>query len=827
MNQSGYQDLLNNSIINVDQSIIYILILPNLNPNSVLYLDSTNTVADIVLNDGQIVIGSNGAAPVGNNITGSNDVIVTNGPGTITLSTPQPIGPTASPTFTNITVTNNVIGLTNSRLCDDILSCSTPQVTGNLLAFSAAAKVAVDSGILGSNIVTNVGSGVSGHIPSFSSNKVIQDSGIVAVNIFLADGTVLSTGDFNLNTHALTNVTTLNTKIANDLVTGPASAVGDNLCSYNLATGKVIKDSGISTASVTGGPFLRLSGASTMLGNIDTGGFEVINTSAIRNTTTNIIYGAGATSLSLRNIAIGNTATIFSGSDDSIVIGSSGSSSNLYNVVVGNYAFATVPGCVVMGHLARANAGGASVVLGFGCLSAATQAHVLGASISNSTAGSLYISTSVNIRSAYSTCDLGTSSERFASLFLNGSISGPSNSRTADNIVSDAGTGTTGRVPTYTGTKVIQDSGVLLSSLITGATAAALYVPYTGATTTLAMGSQAVTGSGANSAGSLATSLTTDSTTTSTGTITTAGGIGVAKAINAGGAIKSFATTASSSTSTGAIISAGGLGVATAINAGGIIKTTDATASSSVSTGSIIAGGGLGVATAINAGGIIKTTDATASSSVSTGSIIAGGGLGVATAINAGGIIKTTDATASSSVSTGSIIAGGGLGVATAINAGGIIKTTDATDSTSTTTGSLVVAGGIGCTKQIRSAGKITVSTAAGSQGIDLATADSYADLRVIQNTTGSDNHMYLGFNSGTTSTIFMYTNNNQTFRVEGGANIGLNGGSYGGGVGCFFIANRTTAPTSNPTGGGILYCESGALKYRGSAGTVSTIAPA
>ena len=51
--------------------------------------------------------------------------------------------------------------------------------------------------------------------------------------------------------------------------------------------------------------------------------------------------------------------------------------------------------------------------------------------------------------------------------------------------------------------------------------------------------------------------------------------------------------------------------------------------------------------------------------------------------------------------------------------------------------------------------------------------------------------------------------------------------GSFGGGVGVMFIANGTTVPTSNPTGGGILYVESGALKYRGSSGTITTIANA
>jgi hypothetical protein len=41
------------------------------------------------------------------------------------------------------------------------------------------------------------------------------------------------------------------------------------------------------------------------------------------------------------------------------------------------------------------------------------------------------------------------------------------------------------------------------------------------------------------------------------------------------------------------------------------------------------------------------------------------------------------------------------------------------------------------------------------------------------------------------------------------------------------FIPDLTTAPSTNPTGGGVLYCEAGALKYRGSSGTTTTIAAA
>jgi hypothetical protein len=56
---------------------------------------------------------------------------------------------------------------------------------------------------------------------------------------------------------------------------------------------------------------------------------------------------------------------------------------------------------------------------------------------------------------------------------------------------------------------------------------------------------------------------------------------------------------------------------------------------------------------------------------------------------------------------------------------------------------------------------------------------------------------------------------------------LGAAGGSYGSGVGCIFIPNATSAPSTNPTNGGILYVEAGALKYRGSSGTVTTPGPA
>lgn len=77
---------------------------------------------------------------------------------------------------------------------------------------------------------------------------------------------------------------------------------------------------------------------------------------------------------------------------------------------------------------------------------------------------------------------------------------------------------------------------------------------------------------------------------------------------------------------------------------------------------------------------------------------------------------------------------------------------------------------------------------------------------------------------------LFELDNANKAVTIstaETGWNLLLSNAANGGGAGVFGIRNADTVPSTNPANGGVLYVESGALKYRGSGGTVTTIAAA
>lgn len=141
-----------------------------------------------------------------------------------------------------------------------------------------------------------------------------------------------------------------------------------------------------------------------------------------------------------------------------------------------------------------------------------------------------------------------------------------------------------------------------------------------------------------------------------------------------------------------------------------------------------------------------------------------------------------------------------------------------------------------------RSTGKVGLAgQTSPTQQLDIGTTGAVG-LRVNRGDTSSFGSMILGTagtdrwsmrlpNDGTNDLHFRDVNAGQTpmVLVDGGRNIQLLSAtkSLGGGTGVIGIANAGVVPGSNPSGGGVLYSEAGALKWRGSSGTVTVIAPA
>jgi hypothetical protein len=118
--------------------------------------------------------------------------------------------------------------------------------------------------------------------------------------------------------------------------------------------------------------------------------------------------------------------------------------------------------------------------------------------------------------------------------------------------------------------------------------------------------------------------------------------------------------------------------------------------------------------------------------------------------------------------------------------------------------------------------GRVTVESA--TNQIALTPGDS----RKIALFNYDDSTFNIGVEDGYGVTALAFRNNSaERMRIDQNGNVL---------IGMTAVTNSSTktlhmanaaAPTSNPSGGGVLYVESGALKYRGSSGTVTTIANA
>ncbi|MES2577060.1 MAG: hypothetical protein V4589_05580 [Bacteroidota bacterium] len=354
-------------------------------------------------------------------------------------------------------------------------------MTGDLnLGTHAISGITNLNGTALTNFVTNTGTGPSGNLPSFVTNKVIQNSTIVAA----------------------------------DVITNSGSATVGRVATFS--GNKTIQDGGTllsdlaTTASVSSTYMPKSGGAFT--GAVDMGTQTLTVNNMSDNGTNGMHWGAGSAASNVDALVIGrgsSTAT------DSVVIGRNSGSAGTYGVILGVNSSSgnNTPGNVAVGAFCNASGdttpfsgGGGAIAIGFTVDATNKEAIAIGSGLNNSTASSLLIGGTapmVNWRPLTdNTCDLGVASTNtFKDIHAKGSLAGGTNSRTVDNIVSNAGSGTAGNVCTFASNKVIQDGAVALSSLATTSamtTADNLRVLKAGDTMSgnLAMGGNSITGFG-------------------------------------------------------------------------------------------------------------------------------------------------------------------------------------------------------------------------------------------------------------------------------------------------------------------------------------------
>ena len=98
-------------------------------------------------------------------------------------------------------------------------------------------------------------------------------------------------------------------------------------------------------------------------------------------------------------------------------------------------------------------------------------------------------------------------------------------------------------------------------------------------------------------------------------------------------------------------------------------------------------------------------------------------------------------------------------------------------------------------------------------------------DCNIVLTQSGVGNWMV--YNAATNGQLRFQFGGNDRMIVDSSGNVGIGVSTFGTSAAKVLGLANATAPTTSPAGMGQLYVEAGALKYRGSSGTVTTIANA
>lgn len=156
-------------------------------PNTVLAVDNASALAELgPLANGQLLIGSTGNLPSVAALTGTvAQVNITNGSGSITLSLPQSIATTSSPTFTGLTIgaLSGVVKASSGVLSASLLNLAT-EVTGTLGTANGGTGLNTSAATNGQLLIGN-GSGLSLSTITGTSNQVTVTNGSGTITLSL------------------------------------------------------------------------------------------------------------------------------------------------------------------------------------------------------------------------------------------------------------------------------------------------------------------------------------------------------------------------------------------------------------------------------------------------------------------------------------------------------------------------------------------------------------------------------------------------------------------------------------------------------------------
>lgn len=133
--------------------------------------------------------------------------------------------------------------------------------------------------------------------------------------------------------------------------------------------------------------------------------------------------------------------------------------------------------------------------------------------------------------------------------------------------------------------------------------------------------------------------------------------------------------------------------------------------------------------------------------------------------------------------------------------------------------------------------GNVGIGTSSPSQPLSItkgASVAAYIDVAGGGRTLGTTSFTFGQASDGVAvffqrenAAMYWATNSTERMRLDASGNLGLGVSSFGTSAAKVIGIANGTAPTTSPAGMGQLYVEGGALKYRGSSGTVTTIANA